>query len=79
MVCCVGVFIRSKQEMKIFKGEVEGEISKEIKGNKGFGYDPIFVPKGYGKTFAEDYELKSKISHRKNTFEKLREPSTNPI
>jgi XTP/dITP diphosphohydrolase len=57
------------QGARVFTGFMNGKISKEIKGKGGFGYDPIFLPEGYEKTFAEDYELKSKISHRKKAFE----------
>ena len=46
-------------------GSVEGSIILEKRGNKGFGYDPIFVPKGYKKTFAElGDDVKNKIGHR---------------
>jgi len=49
----------------ILKGQVEGSIIFEKRGNGGFGYDPIFVPKGYDKTFAElGKEVKNKIGHR---------------
>ena len=56
---------------KVFCGEVNGTISKKILGSGGFGYDPIFIPKGYKKTFARDLELKNRISHRRIAVEKL--------
>ena len=56
-----------------FKGIVEGKIATIARGNKGFGFDPIFIPQNYNKTFAEDYELKKKISHRRKALEKFRE------
>jgi XTP/dITP diphosphohydrolase len=50
---------------KIFTGKIVGEITTERKGNNGFGYDPIFKPKGYHCTFAEmSLEEKNLISHR---------------
>ncbi len=50
---------------KTFEGVVEGEITRSPKGAKGFGYDPVFQPKGYAKTFAEmDLEQKNSMSHR---------------
>jgi len=55
-----------------FEGIVEGSIEIEPKGSGGFGYDPIFTPLGYQKTFAEmTLEEKAKISHRGLAFEKL--------
>ncbi|MEM4868126.1 MAG: XTP/dITP diphosphatase [Ignisphaera sp.] len=56
-----------------FKGVVEGYIAFEIRGSKGFGYDPIFVPKeGEGKTFAEmDIHEKNMYSHRGKAFRLL--------
>jgi XTP/dITP diphosphohydrolase len=59
------------EEIKVFEGKVEGTIAYEIRGRGGFGYDPIFLPKGFNKTFAEDIELKMKISHRRRAMEKL--------
>ncbi|MCH7657054.1 MAG: RdgB/HAM1 family non-canonical purine NTP pyrophosphatase [Bacteroidetes bacterium] len=55
-----------------FEGTVEGKILKLLRGKKGFGYDPLFQPSGYTKTFAE-MELKQKnlISHRAIAFNKL--------
>lgn len=55
-----------------FDGIVEGKILEETRGTEGFGYDPIFVPDGYEKTFAEmTAEEKNKISHRGRAIEKL--------
>lgn len=52
-----------------FEGRVYGNLLTENKGNKGFGYDPIFVPEGYEKTFAEMLpEEKNAISHRRNAL-----------
>lgn len=55
-----------------FEGKVNGTITTEKYGNKGFGYDPVFLPDGYDKTFAEmPPELKNKISHRGKATGKL--------
>ena len=55
-----------------FEGICEGDIIRERKGDKGFGYDPIFVPTGSGKTFAEmDINEKNSFSHRKKATDKL--------
>lgn len=55
-----------------FEGIVRGSITQQLYGNDGFGYDPVFVPKGYQKTFAEmDIELKNRISHRGLAISKL--------
>ena len=60
-----------KQE-HLFEGIVEGEITHEKSGVGGFGYDPIFRPEGYEKTFAElGEEIKNQISHRARATQKL--------
>ena len=52
-------------EEKDFEGIVRGKLIHEKRGEKGFGYDPIFIPDGYTQTFAElGNEVKNKISHR---------------
>lgn len=58
----------------LFEGRVDGEIITEIKGDKGFGYDPVFKPNSYPLTFAElGEEVKNKISHRGRAMQKLME------
>lgn len=55
-----------------FEGVVEGKITEEVRGKEGFGYDPVFVPDGYDKTFAEmTSEEKNLISHRGKAIAKL--------
>ena len=56
----------------LFEGECEGKITKTKSGEEGFGYDPIFTPKGYDITFAEMNKTeKGNISHRGKAVEKL--------
>lgn len=60
------------KDLKIIKGECQGYISKEEIGNNGFGYDPIFIPKGEKKTFAEmKTDEKNQFSHRGKSLDKL--------
>ena len=64
----------SIKEIHQFEGIVNGEIIRERKGGEGFGYDPIFQPDGYDKTFAElGMEIKNHISHRARATQKLAE------
>ncbi|MBO3699383.1 RdgB/HAM1 family non-canonical purine NTP pyrophosphatase [Roseivirga sp. E12] len=55
-----------------FEGIIKGTVASEKIGEDGFGYDPIFIPEGYTKTFAElSAEVKNTMSHRKRSVEKL--------
>ena len=64
----------SIKEIHKFEGIVEGEIIQERRGGEGFGYDPIFQPDGYDKTFAElGMDIKNHISHRARATQKLAE------
>jgi XTP/dITP diphosphohydrolase len=59
-------------ELASFRGEAHGRLVWPPRGDKGFGYDPMFVPDGYDRTFGElDAPLKHKISHRARAFAKL--------
>lgn len=67
-------FITEKGDLYQFEGTVKGNIAMSKAGSHGFGYDPIFIPEGYSKTFAElGEEIKNTISHRKRAIDKLRE------
>ena len=55
--------------VKVFHGEVCGHIAYEPRGDQGFGFDPIFIPQGYDKTFAEMKSAeKNAVSHRGRAF-----------
>jgi len=56
----------------VFKGEAKGSIAPSERGKGGFGYDPLFVPEGSRKTFAQmDEQEKNAISHRRKALERL--------
>ena len=70
-VCCLA--IHDGTRIQVVRGEVAGTIAFEIRGKNGFGWDVIFIPEGYEKTYAEmQSEEKNTISHRKNALEKLK-------
>lgn len=55
-----------------FEGIIRGKITENERGNNGFGYDPVFIPEGFNKTFAElPAEVKNKISHRAVSISKM--------
>jgi XTP/dITP diphosphohydrolase len=62
---CVLALARNGQILGTFEGTVEGMIADRARGRRGFGYDPIFIPEGFEKTFGElRAEVKNRISHR---------------
>jgi XTP/dITP diphosphohydrolase len=67
-------YYKSENSPMIFEGICRGRISKVYRGDKGFGYDPLFIPEGFDKTFAEMSEKeKNFISHRSKAFMNLRD------
>ena len=67
----ISITVKNNQNI-IFNGKIDGSISKEAKGEFGFGYDPIFIPKDYSKTLAElSTKEKNEISHRSIAVTKL--------
>jgi XTP/dITP diphosphohydrolase len=70
-VCCIALAFPDGS-VKTFFGYVEGRIGHEPKGETGFGYDPVFIPKNYEKTFAEmSGNEKDQLSHRGKALLKL--------
>ena len=62
---CVVALARNSTLLGTFEGAVQGMIAKEVRGDSGFGYDPIFIPEGFERTFGElPAEVKNRISHR---------------
>ncbi len=71
---CLALYLNPEGYELKANGLVRGKIIKKPRGEKGFGYDPIFVPDGYQQTMAElDVEEKNKISHRGQAFRQLLE------
>lgn len=69
--CVMVLMIRDKEPI-VTEGILKGRISDSLRGDNGFGYDPIFIPEGYNKTLAElKIEEKNKISHRYQALKKM--------
>lgn len=69
---CVIVLAYPNGDYKSFEGRVDGSIASQKSGQSGFGYDPIFIPTGFNRSFAEfDSEEKNKISHRGRALQKF--------
>jgi len=69
----VFVYYFAPQKYDIFRGKCNGEIALEPRGTHGFGYDPIFIPHGYTKTFSElGPDVKNKISHRAKALQEFK-------
>lgn len=70
---CVIALAYPKGKTRTYRGEVKGKIIEEMRGRHGFGYDPVFVPDGHKKTFAEMAPAaKNRISHRSLALTKLK-------
>ena len=68
---CVIAYVDDNHQMT-FEGIMDGTIANSLEGDNGFGYDPIFIPKGYQKTVASLSEKeKNEISHRGIALRKL--------
>ena len=71
-VCCMTLFWPDGKNYSA-KGTIKGKISNIAKGKNGFGYDPIFIPNGYNKTFGEMIpKMKMSIDHRFKAFAKIK-------
>ena len=71
-ICCMTLYWPNGKNFSS-EGSIKGKISSAKKGKKGFGYDPIFIPDGYGQTFGEmEPKLKMSIDHRFKAFLKIK-------
>ena len=71
---CVVALARNANLLETFEGIVEGTIANEVRGDYGFGYDPIFIPEGFEQTFGElPKDVKNTISHRAKAIRALAE------
>ena len=77
--CALAIAWPNDGQTETFEGRVDGVLVWPPRGNRGFGYDPMFVPVGHKATFGElDPALKHQISHRADAFQKLLAELDNP-
>jgi len=71
---CVIALSSPSGRAQIVEGKCEGQIINELRGKEGFGFDPLFVPEGFSRTFAEmEAALKNSISHRARALQQAKE------
>ena len=71
-ICSLSFKYPKKKAINV-TGKIKGSIAKSIRGKKGFGYDPIFIPNKYEKTFGQFSKLKKmRMDHRYQAFKKLK-------
>ena len=69
---CCAVYVDVNGDCHVERGTIEGSIARATAGSNGFGYDPVFLPEGQGKTFGEmDPAAKRAISHRGKAFRRM--------
>jgi len=77
--CCTLALADAGKILRTFHGAVNGVIVSGARGERGFGYDPVFAPERYAQTFAElGVNVKNRISHRAEAIARLREYLTSP-
>ena len=70
---CVAALYKNGRKVKIFEGVCKGKIAEKARGANGFGYDPVFVPDGTRKTFAQlSRSQKNRLSHRAKALKQVR-------
>ena len=70
--CALAIAWPNDGQVETFDGRVDGTLVWPLRGERGFGYDPMFIPVGHDQTFGElDPDLKHRISHRADAFRKL--------
>jgi len=69
----LGIGYHDGKQIKVFIGETKGTITDNIRGENGFGWDPVFIPQKCSKTYAEmTFEERSKTSHRRKGLEEFK-------
>lgn len=72
-ITVLALYLPDSDQVHFFEGTVSGKIINEERGSDGFGYDPVFVPDGYDRTFAElGLDVKNRLSHRARAVQKLK-------